>query len=348
MRYKINSIIESKVFGILCLIIVGVMAWADYLTMYNFFNDLGVSTFPFSIKDFEIPLSSEAYIYSFTAACFLEGLPFFMGHAASVLADKTRYKANDSTNAKVGFIVSLVGLLFAFALVIFVRIEYIKSNGGIEAFEAKNYGGNDKTNRSYIAHLFTLGSPVITSILAFVASWLSARSNSFTKLERECNAKHEELIIAQSKFLEAVHRNDDARIALWRSLSETDSMPSDLDTFRTMCFERIRQKLIINCIVEFPGQVHRLDSEIKVLLKTFMEQMYLYTTDVPDDLPKLEEIINDYDNNNKDKNPSETFEYSICGPILEKELKTVIDNAVVVAQFKTSIKPYHREVSRWL
>lgn len=331
---------------IVAVIIIFALAFADFLAMRNLFEDLYLSDY-LILGDREIKILSEANVYPFTFAVLLEGNPFFMGIAATMLADNTKYKVNDRLNAKIGLIISIVAFVLTICLVWILRGLLISQNGGLDAFfKTKDYGGPSGNNETFIAQIYLLAAPLLTSLLAFVASWTAFRSESITKLEYRLEKLHTKYLIAQSKFLDTIHRNDDARTALWGSLTAKDKIPSDLDTFRKECFDRIRSKLISNSITEFPDQIERYNAEISKLLQEFIGEMSLHTTSIPRDIEEMDinDVLAEYDKKQKDENAlADAWSYSICGASLEEELKKVLDNAVVVAQFKTSIRPFHKE-----
>ena len=332
---------KLKIFAVIFILS---LAFADFLTMYNLFINLNLS----DISPFGGKALSEIIVYSFTVSVLLEGNPTFIGIAASTLADKTKYKANDRFNAILGLIVSSLGLLFTIALVWYLRYLIIYQNGGADAFfgEGHNYGGNNKTNAGFIAQVYLFFAPLLTSMLAFVASWTAFRQESIEKLEYRLDVLHSKFLIAQSEFLDTMHKNDDARTALWGSLTVKDKMPTDLDTFRKESFDRIRSKLISNCISEFPNQVERYNVEVTSVLQDFIIEMRNKTTSNPRDFEqyKVEEAIAKYDEKKKaDKNVIDAWSYIIAGEELEKKLKIMLDNAVVIARFKTTVRPYHKE-----
>lgn len=328
------------------VILILALTFADFLAMKNLFEDLYLSDF-FMLGGTKVKALSEANVYSFTFAVLLEGNPFFIGIAASVLVDKTKYKVNDRLNAKYGLVISLSAFVLTICLVWALRVLLIIQNGGWDAFySTKTFGGEDGYNENFIAQIYLLVAPLLTSLLAFVASWTAFRSESISKLEYRLEKMHGRFLVAQSRFLDTVHKNDDARTALWGSLTAKDKMPSDLDTFRKECFDRIRSKLISNCITEFPDQVERYNAEISSLLQEFIGEMGRHTTSIPRDIENIDinRILGDYDQQRIDaQRQVDAWSYTVCGEALEKELKTVLDNAVVVAQFKTATKPFHKE-----
>lgn len=364
------------------IVLILVLAFADFLAMKNLFADLGVHDST-KIGTVNSTIFSEQNIYSLTLVLLLEGNPFFIGIAASAWADKTKYKNNDRLNAELGFIIAVVAFILTICLVMSMRILLIESQGGLSIINPNTISDSDKNtadgaehvtedvgegtndkdgdlyaeiaaeeaamkadaaSKSAIKQIGLMVMPLLTSLLAFVASWIAFRSESISKLEYRIDKLHEKFLVAQSKFLDAIHKNDDARTALWGSLTANDAMPSDLDTFRKECSDRIRAKLISNSITEFPSQVERYNVEILSLLREFVGEMGRHTTPIPEDIRNLDvdQIAAHYDEQ-QNEHPADAWSYNICGDHLEKELKTVLNNAVVVAQFKTRVKPFYIE-----
>lgn len=336
---------SDKKIKIFAFVLIAGLAFADFLAMSNLFAELDLSD-KFRLGHFSSSLLSESVIYSVTFSILLEGNPLFLGIAASLLADKTKYKVNDKANAIIGFSISLVALIITFALVIVLRIMLIQQKGGVTAFKNGTFGGSDDSNGSFIAQIYLIVAPVLTSMLAFVASWTAFRSEQIEKLKHRLDKLHNKFLIRQSKFLDEIHRNDDARMVLWRSLTENDPLPMTLNDFRENCFVRIQAKLLKNSTDAFPDQVRRYNAEITSLLQSFIVTLAANTTTTPRDIEnmKIDDIIKAYDKQKQDSNDKEdAWDYSICGDALTNRLKTILDNAVVVAQFKTTIKPYHME-----
>lgn len=326
--------------------IVLLLAFFDFLAMYNLFTELDLAdTLWIGGQSYNI---SEIIIYSLMMTILLEGNPFFLGMEVSVLTDKTRYKVNDKINAIIGFIISLAGLLLSFALVMMIRYFLIIDNGGMDAFfKTHNYGGSEDSNITFIAQFCLFWSPILTSMLAFVASLVAFKSESAEKLEQRIEKQHKKFLNAQSEFLYTLNKNDDAKTALWTSLNDRQNgrIPSNFDDFRKECFDRIRAKLIENCIIQYPGQISEFNKKIESTLTGYIEQMSKKTT-VPLEIQgiRLEDVIKEYDRSQeKCGRAIDAWSYNIAGDELEKELMKLLDNAVIVAQFKTAEKPYHME-----
>lgn len=350
------------------IIFIALLIFIDYVSLFNLFASLDISTdFMFqsnnavfasgSLSFSELSQASSSWpaiftlsqttIFSLALAVLLEGNPVLIGIFGSSLVDKTRYNVNDKANAKFGFWISLIGSFATVALMVMLRVFQMESNGGAAAFFGKkNYGGSLENNTQFIAHVCLMILPILTSAFAFAISWVAFRNDSAQKLERKIDKRYRQYLVLQSEFLDTVNRTDDAMFVLWSSLSAHEKMPEKLEDFRKECTDRIRSKLIDNCIRSFPDQVERYNLAVINLLQEFVNDMSARTTSIPRDIQSIDvvrDIVDKHDQNVKNTNPSNAWDYSISGPYLERELKEMLDNAVVVAQYKTVVKPYHLE-----
>ena len=346
---------DSKV-KIFAFLLILVLAFFDFAAMKNLFINLQVSDAPLfigGIVNFNtgIPENfrgyiSETNVYPLMMVVLLEGIPYFLGLEIASALDKTTYKVNRKNFAIIGAIVGAIAMIGAFALVILMRLFVISLEGGFPAL----LGGQGELSTKFIVQFGLLFSPIITSLLAFVASLAAFKSESADELEKKIDHLHVKYLNEQSKFHDIINKNDDARTALWTSLSakENGKMPTKFEDFRKECFDRIRAKLIENVIIQYPGQVTRFNSEIEGLLESFIKQMAdVKETNVPFEILSIttDELFKAYDESvcQNEKTPLDAWNYSVAGEEMEKELKKVLDNAIVVAQFKTVEKPYHLE-----
>lgn len=349
------KIFDSKV-KIFAILLIFVLAFFDFAAMKNLFINLQVSDSPLfigGIVNFNtgVPENlrgyiSETNVYPLMMVVLLEGIPYFLGLEIAAALDKTTYKVNSQNFAKIGVVVGFIAMLGAFALVISMRLFVISLEGGFP----QALGGQGELSTKFIVQFGLLFSPIITSLLAFVASLAAFKSESADELEKKIDHLHVKFLNEQSKFHDIMSRNDDARTALWTSLSakENGKMPVKFEDFRKECFDRIRAKLIENVIIQYPGQVTRFNSEIEGLLESFIQQMGdTKETNVPFEILSIttDDLFKAYDQSicQNEKTPIDAWNYSVAGDDMERELKKVLDNAIVVAQFKTVEKPYHME-----
>lgn len=341
-----------KIFSMFLIII---LAFFDYAAMRNLFIDLNVSDAPLlpggelDPRTF-LPLNfrgyiSEVYVYPMMMVILLEGIPYFLGREISVLLDRTTYRSDSKNYAGVAFGAACIGLMGTFILVGVMRIMVINLMGGFPV----SGNTNAEWSEDLIVQVGLLISPILTSILAFVASLVSFKSESAEELEKKIDRLHIKFLNEQSRFYDLLNRNEDAKTALWSSLNsnQNGAIPTEFDNFRKACFDRIRAKLIENVIIQYPGQISRFNAEVEGMFETFIRQMSgMETTNDAYEIRAItpEQLFKEYDQFQvQEETPMNAWNYAVAGEELENEMKKVLDNAVVVAQFKTADKPYHME-----
>lgn len=355
LRRFLYWLIDARV-KLFALLLILILAFFDFAAMKNLFINLQVSDMPLfagGLIDFEtgIPKNlrgyiSETNVYPLMMVVLLEGIPYFLGLEVATVFDQTTYKTNTKNFAKIGTVVAAIAMVGAFALVVSMRLFVISLEGGFPTVT----GNRGELSPKFIVQFGLLISPILTSLLAFVASLSAFKSESADELEKKIDHLQIRFLNEQSKFYDIMSRNDDERTALWTSLSgnQNGPIPSKFDDYRKECFDRIRAKLIENVIIQYPGQITRFNSEIEGLLESFIKQMSdLKETDVPFEILTIttDDLFKAYDDSvcQHEKTPIDAWNYSVAGEDLERELKKVLDNAIVVAQFKTTEKPYHME-----
>ena len=344
--------LKVKIFS---LALILMFAFFDYAAMRNLFVMLNVSDTPLFpggsidpntfLPSNMLGYISEVNVYPMMMVLLLEGIPYFLGLEISTIFDNTIYKVNNKIFAIIGSIISGISLIGTFTLVIVMRLLVIQLNGGFPSFS----GGNTELSETFIVQLGLLNTPILTSLLAFVASLVAFRSESAEELEKKIDRLHIKFLNEQSKFYDILNKNDDARTALWSSLTSNQNgkIPTRFDDFRKECFDRIRAKLIENVIIQYPGQISRFNAEVEGLLEFYINQMSSIAA--MDDSYEIraitsERLFKSYDQFRiQEGNTIDAWSYKIAGKELEKEMKKVLDNAVIVAQFKTVERPYHME-----
>lgn len=312
-------------FQVCAIILIILLLIADFFALMSIFSP----------ENTDIPIQS-SILYCLILASCLEGLPSFLGVFLSILKDEARYKINDKTVAEWGFKISFIGSVVAFAVVCFLRIMLIYENGGLNGFLEKNYQG------VFYIDVFLMICPFLTSLLAFVISWLAFKADSEKTLEAKIELLNMQYINSQSEFLNDLNKLHNARAALWTTLTDHKPMPKVLDIFRKESFARIRSKLIENCIITYPMQIERYNAAVESILELCILEMSHYTT-IPLVISSMnvKELLKKFDESqNKD---NEAWDYERAKNDLETELKKILDNAVVVAQVKTTTVPYPLE-----
>lgn len=346
-RPTLVSRLPKKAFAIA---LIFALAAADVFAMVELFGKLNAS-------------DTERYVYGLTFAVCLEGLPTFMGICLSRLKDHTNYKKNDYVNAQIGTIVGFLGLLIAFSMVITLRLLVISGNGGYEAFKIKQYAVSTTTsfdpslNGGFIKDLFLLLSPIVTSFLAFITSWVVFPSDNHAQLERELDSLYLDLIDKQNSFEISRRKLEDVRSNIWKDIAGNDTdMPRSINVFRKESFARIRNKLIIDSVERYPVLIDQYNNEMKAKLENILKEMATYTTVKEDfDEIKIEELIKQYDQEIIDeindmgavRDKSDCWNYSLAKESLLDLLKRLLNNAIAVAQYKSSSEQHFKEGRKW-
>ena len=326
------------------VMLIFALAAADVFAMQELFGKLNTD-----------PI--QKWVYSLTFALCLEGIPTFMGTCLSKLADTTKYKRNDFWSAVVGLVFSSIGIVIAFWMAWDLRATLIESYGGAEAFANGNYGVGTtlnyqpEMNSGYLKDRFLLFSPMVTSVLAFVTSWMVFPSDHYAQLEREMDEQHRQFIDAESEFHVARETMELARIGLWKDLADSDTnMPRSTNVFRKECFARIRNLLFTDCINKYRLNIADFNSTIESELRTYISKMAQHTTieDVIGNI-KLEDVIKEYNQRIKsnDGEAVNCWDYNTAIVPLEDDLKQLLNNAIVVAQFKSTTTPRYKEGRKW-
>ena len=355
MRAQFQDAIENLIYG---------RGWrvmgAILLILILFLADLNAMRILFNSPDMDVR-SADALLYSFIFALCLEGIPTFLGSALAVWTDKAQYRNNDKPHAKIGIWVCGIVSILMFLLAMGLRAITIYSKGGVDNFLTNKYP-------DFPIDLFLVFSPVLTSTLAFAVSWFTFRNDNEKIMERKVNMLQHRYITLQSEFLEEYQNLQDARSSLWTTLTahrltpeddeSTESMedvldgdipnelskwmPNKSEVFRKECFARIRGKLIENCITTYPSQAARYNEAVESMLHVCLEIMRSHTS-LPIEFSELSimEILEEFDRMHT--GTEDVWDYENDKDSLENELRRLVDNAIIVAQRKTSASPYPLE-----
>lgn len=284
------------------------------------------------------------FVYAVVMAAALEGLPFYLGTISSEKVDVGGYYKNDKEVTRRGKRIVWAAILFTFVLAVGLRVSWLVKM----YFEGDLRNPKDYENA--IPHLFLAVLPIITSVLSYVASWFAFRSSYVERLYKEVIRKQDIYLKCKEQFQDAYDTLQRAKYSLWNSLVEADGpqMPRKNADFRKECFAHIRSKLIANCITCYPTQIERYTQEVNLELEKCILEMSKHTP-LPQSITKitLAEVIEDHDANAMDY--ADCWNYNLAGPDLEAELRSTLDNAVVVAQFETVIRQNNKRNNqkRW-
>ncbi len=328
---KIERDPRKQFLQIAVVVLVLILGGFDFLSMNNLFLSLDLADTLF-IGQHEYTGISEAMIYSFMMVMFLEGNPFFLGMMLANMTDKTAYKTNDRMIAKIGFWIAMAGLILTFVIAMCMRYFLIAQSGGFDAFFCtQTYGGSEDTNMQFIAQFFLLWSPILTSMLAFVASFVAFRNDSADKLAAEIERLQAKYLNLDRVFKSRLGRLDDLKYELWASVNQSPSarMPERQDTFRKECIGMIRKKVTANSIDQFPQQVSRFNSEIESALEGYMKQL-CEASIIPREKWNLstEDVLNRYDEAKVQAGrPADAWSYRVAGEEMRDELRRALIRA---------------------
>lgn len=328
---KQKSVTLLQIFAVALILF---MAVADIYAMLNLFKQLELEP-------------RDRWIYAITLAFFLEGQPYFMSAALSDIMDKRKYQNNGVLANWITLLFSTAALVAACALSMYLRLQWIELNGGREAFENQDYGLYNNNNE-YIGQIFLLYSPILTSALSFVASWYALRTDSLQVLGAEVRRSFMDYLRLESDFRDAYQSFQEACSTLWSTLADSKSepMPPTEESFRQECFDRIREKLIQNCLITYPTHMSRYNSQVESVLAGYITEISRHTT-LPETITRItvQDIIKLYEARVADD--ADKWNYNLAGPDMEKELADTLAEAIVIEQFYAVSKPYHLERQGW-
>lgn len=312
--------IPGKIIAILATVF---LAASDFYSMIQLFDEFGVE-------------GVDLTFFSLTMVFFLEVTPFLCGVALSEWADNTKWRFGTRGVVIAGFFVGIVAWTGATVLAIYMRDQLLQAGGGFEAFKDGSYGGA-RDNSKYIGEIFKMWSPLLTSVLAFLLSWLTFRHSELSNLQNQVRYLRAEKNMREKSFRKAQSRNKDARVSLWGTLADPDvePMPKDFEVYRNQCFIKIREKLYDTCLSEYPTQVERFTSCVESKLAEYILAISQRST-LPQSISSItvQEMIARYEQ--QIQNSADAWDYNQAGVELEEELERALNNAVVVAQFHTT------------
>ena len=303
-----------------------VLAYFDYLTVVELFTDADLSG-----------ESSEKTFATLFALC-LEGIPFFTASFLAKALLEYKVKKNDKLYAWLGVVLGLVGLIMAWLIAWHVRDAIIQSNGGIKQYLHLEIGGVKDYNlalgeyEGYTADIFLKWSPIITSILAFLASWRVTAWDIENKLKKEVDFYHKKFLYKESLYRMELEKLLNLRAATWNAVTEYEAeriaIPDNEQVFREEVIKRIRRHLIVSSLAIYPNEVKRFQNRIEAELGSYLSQLAIHSTN-PELLLSidLKELLQQYDEEQVQKgHPEMCWDYSNAGDALEVELESCIDN----------------------
>lgn len=237
----------------------------------------------FSNDQFDLP-SSEALFYGLIFAIFLEGLPIACGYSLNIAVDKNIDETGKRGRAFLGFILSLLTMIGVFVLSVWIRFHLIEISNGAESDD-------------YLVNIFLIFEPILSSLLAFIVSWLILSTNYIdtTKEHVDSLTKKHKKVEEEMELQNNTFRS--MQYDLWNSFnSSPKEMPTDWDEFQQEAYKRINDTNKWNTINFYSGQFKRFNSEIEALLQDYIIELSSLST-VPNLVShiNLKELIDEFD-----------------------------------------------------
>lgn len=356
---RINPKIETtESMGVfICVLIIVLMAFFDYANMSNLFATLGADTKHSLLSFFRMGgnnspvIINEKNTYAIMMVLLLEGAPFFLGKAQTSLMNKERADIKRKYDwFELWF--SLSAFLVAYAMTVWFRVQSIKISGGFAVL-------SDVSKQEYIRQQIIMQSglilsPFATSILAYVASLFISRNSETRQLGKKLNRTYKQMLEFDVHSRNLLAEYDDARQSLWLSVTadKKGDMPMSSVLFRKECYTRIHSKIVQNVVHQYPDEFNRYNKKIEEFLEQCLCKMK-EKSDIEDrseiESITLKDFITDYDNKaisthkygqggatESDKGGTEAWRYEACGEYKKDNLLNLLDDAVVVAQYRAS------------
>lgn len=316
LRYKYSGIISM----LLVTLATGVLAYFDYLSIEELFSRSDIK----SANEFAI-------LFAFC----LEGIPFFSASFVAKLFVQRKVKENDALYAGIGVFLGAIGLIMAWGIAVYTRYIVIKSSGGVSAYLDPE--DPDLRYIGYTADIFLQFSPIITSILAFLASWSITSKDIEKKLKKEVDFYFKKFLHKEAVYLEEAEKLSNMRVSVWNSVTQHEvervDIPHDDNVFREEVVKRIRKQLISNSIAVYPSEVERFQNKIEEELREYQSKLALHCTN-PEIILEIDikKLIQQYDEECLQKGQLHScWDYSKAGRDLEEQLKRLVDNNVSLA-----------------
>jgi hypothetical protein len=118
-------------------------------------------------------------------------------------------------------------------------------------------------------------------------------------------------------------------------------VPKNFSDFQRECFAKIRRKLIDECMECYSTMLERYSSETEVRLQELLVRGSQHTT-LPNTISEmsLRDIISKHDQDIC-VDYADVWDYNVAGVDLKEELRRILDNEIITAQFKTAVDPYN-------
>ena len=144
------------------VILAAFLTMSNYLSLKGLFRKLDCTAF-------------DQVLYASTLTVLLNGIPCYLALFCSKLGIQPADTGRTRIANTVGLILSVLTYVLVAGVTVMLRLLWISSNGGLTSFIAYRYG--TVNNKQFIADMFELFSPILVSLLIFIAVWLCLRSH---------------------------------------------------------------------------------------------------------------------------------------------------------------------------
>lgn len=326
----------SFVMKVVCVsLMLGLIA-CDYVSLLNMFKLMHLDR-------------NERPIFALAFALFLEGFPFVLGIVLPKIRDPIQVIKGKKEDYWVIAWICGICMLASFALAVGLRWLFVSSpaRGGWEAYIKEEFMRNPNRNDVFLGQLFLFASPILTSILALVISWVTFGTSNLDDLGKQLRKHQERYNWYKEAHDESRHCYQDARDSLWITLGHTvDEQPlEEFEDFRLDCHAKIHDMIIGNCMDAYPSLLKRYNERVEAALSSYIQELADYTT-IPHLLTRIsiQDVIREY--NKTISEPADNWSYEVCEQHMSGDLESMLSKTVIVAQFKHATRKYNFERDR--
>lgn len=311
-------------------ILILMLMTSDLFAMYNMFSS-------FRLK------WEQSILFSCTFALFLEGFPFALGMIDPLKNDPAQFITKRDKRYRMLSYICWTFLIVSWVLAILIRLMYTEqpAMGGFEGFWEGSYNSshNKYSNNAYLAQVFLYVSPILTSVLAYVLSYLAFGSSCLQEAAKLLRASHARYNHAKAVYEKTNNLRLDATSTLWSSLTGTSNNvpPPEFSDFRNQSMVYIHDMLIQSCLDVYPALLKRYNYEVEAALSRYIVELSRLSS-MPQRISQItvQEITESYDA--RMVRDVDKWEYELCEPAMCADLEALLHDAVIGAQFKALSK----------
>lgn len=321
---------------LICILLMAGLISSDFMSLMNMFTQIRMT-------------KTERPIFAITFALFLEGFPFVLGIVVPKIVDKAQIIEGKKKEYTAIAWICFICMLITFALSVVIRLMFVNapSRGGLEAYMSDNYLQDPDKNDTYLGQFFLFFSPILTSILAFVVSYVAFGSNNLDDTGKQLRKALARYNWYKKIYEDARDCSQDARGSLWYSLgnSRDVEIPDDYDVFRNDCHVRIHDMIISNCLAAYPSLLKRYNDRVEAALGAYIHELAGYST-VPHLITRItvDEIVEAHDNSVEES--VNAWKYEVCEQDMAGDLEGLLSSAIIMAQFHRAAKKHNVERDR--